>query len=103
MQHQIALFDQPIIQRQFAIEQDIRQREAKIDQGILNTERDAELDLLRLSMTLAHNRGDLTQGMGFWKRTPLTAPVMEHLSRRGRFPPSAPRPPRWRARRSPRR
>src|SRR5581483_3096519 len=48
-------------------------------------ERDAELDLLRLSMTLAHNRGDLTQGMGFWKRTPLTAPVQEHLSVRGRF------------------
>jgi hypothetical protein len=42
-------------------------------------ERDAELDLLRLSMTLAHNRGDLTQGMSFWKRTPLTAPVMEHV------------------------
>jgi hypothetical protein len=37
-------------------------------------------------MTLAHNRGDLTQGMGFWKRTALTAPVMEHLSERGRFP-----------------
>jgi hypothetical protein len=36
-------------------------------------------------MTLAHNRGDLTQGMGFWKRTALTAPVMEHLSIRGRF------------------
>ncbi len=48
-------------------------------------EPEAELDLLRLSMTLAHNRGDLTQGMGFWKRTPLTAPVQEHLSTRGRF------------------
>ena len=36
-------------------------------------------------MTLAHNRGDLTQGMGFWKRTPATARVMEHLSTRGRF------------------
>src|SRR5450759_2484629 len=24
--------------------------------------------------------------MGFWKRTALTAPVMEHLSERGRFP-----------------
>ena len=45
----------------------------------------AELDLLRLAMTLAHNRGDLTQGMGFWKRTAVTAPVMEHLSARGRF------------------
>ena len=31
------------------------------------------------------NRGDLTQGMGFWKRTPATAPLMDHLSARGRF------------------
>jgi hypothetical protein len=40
--------------------------EAEIDreQSIFNevaAERDAELDLLRLAMTLAHNRGDLTQ------------------------------------------
>lgn len=63
--------------------------EAEIDreQAIFNEvagERDAELDLLRLSMTLAHNRGDLTQGMGFWKK-PATAPLMEHLVARGRF------------------
>ena len=45
----------------------------------------AELDLLRLAMTLAHNRGDLAQGIGFWKRTPLIASVMNHLSERGRF------------------
>ena len=45
----------------------------------------AELDLLRLSMTLAHNRGDLTQGMGFWKTTPQTARVREHFASRGRF------------------
>jgi hypothetical protein len=45
----------------------------------------AEIDVLRLSMTLAHNRGDLSQGMGFWKRTAATAPVMEFLSARGRF------------------
>ncbi|HUB83716.1 MAG TPA: hypothetical protein VMB03_33190 [Bryobacteraceae bacterium] len=51
-------------------------------------ERGAELDILRLSMTLAHNRGDLTQGMGFWKRNAATAPVMEHLSTRGRFAPA---------------
>ncbi len=62
--------------------------EAEIDreQAIFNevaAERDAELDLLRLSMTMAHNRGDLTQGMGFWKKT--TAPLMEHLATRGRF------------------
>jgi hypothetical protein len=48
-------------------------------------EHGAELDLLRLAMTLAHNRGDLTQGIGFWKRTPLTAPVMQRLSDHGRF------------------
>jgi len=48
-------------------------------------ERDGELDLLRLAMTLAHNRGDLTQGMGFWKKTPATLPLMEHFQTRGRF------------------
>ncbi len=69
---------------QSAIEAEIDREQSVFDQ--VAAERDAELDLLRLSMTLAHNRGDLTQGMGFWKRTPLTAPVMDHLSARGRFP-----------------
>lgn len=58
------------------------------EQAVFDTvcaQREGELDLLRLSMTLAHNRGDLTQGMGFWKRTALTAPVMDHLSTHGRF------------------
>ncbi len=68
---------------QAAIEAEIDREQAVFDECA--AERDAELDLLRLSMTLAHNRGDLTQGMGFWKRTGPTAPVMEHLSRRGRF------------------
>jgi hypothetical protein len=67
-----------------AIEAEIDREQAVFDE--VAAERDAELDLLRLSMTLAHNRGDLTQGMGFWKRTPLTAPVMDHLSARARFP-----------------
>jgi hypothetical protein len=66
-----------------AIEAEIDREQAVFDS--VAAERDGELDLLRLSMTLAHNRGDLTQGMGFWKRTPATAPVMEHLSGRGRF------------------
>jgi hypothetical protein len=66
-----------------AIEAEIDREQAIFDS--VCAERDAELDVLRLSMTLAHNRGDLTQGMGFWKRTPATAPVMEHLSTRGRF------------------
>ena len=63
---------------QAAIETEIDREQAVFDQ--VAAERDAELDLLRLSMTLAHNRGDLTQGMGFWKKTPLTAPLMEHLA-----------------------
>jgi hypothetical protein len=62
-----------------AIESEIDRQQAIFDQTA--AERDAELDLLRLAMTLAHNRGDLTQGMGFWKPTPL----MDHLSARGRF------------------
>jgi hypothetical protein len=68
---------------QAAIEAEIDREQAVFD--AVAAERDAELDLLRLSMTLAHNRGDLTQGMGFWKRTPLTGPLMDHLSARGRF------------------
>jgi len=68
---------------QASIEAEIDREQAIFDE--VAAERDAELDLLRLSMTLAHNRGDLTQGMGFWKRTQLTAPVREHLSERGRF------------------
>jgi hypothetical protein len=68
---------------QAAIETEIDREQAVFDE--VAAERDAEIDLLRLSMTLAHNRGDLTQGMGFWKRTPVTAPLMEHLSSRGRF------------------
>ena len=68
---------------QAAIEAEIDREQAVFD--AVAAERDAELDLLRLSMTLAHNRGDLTQGMGFWKKTPLTTPLMEHFSERGRF------------------
>ena len=69
-----------------AIEAEIDREQAVFDS--VSAERDAELDLLRLSMTLAHNRGDLTQGMGFWKRKAETVPVMEHLSARGRFAPA---------------
>jgi hypothetical protein len=68
---------------QAAIEAEIDREQAVFD--AVAEERDAELDLLRLSMTLAHNRGDLTQGMGFWKRTRTVGPLMDHLSERGRF------------------
>ena len=68
---------------QAAIEAEIDREQAAFD--AVAAERDAELDLLRLAMTLAHNRGDLKQGMGFWKNTPLTTPLMERLLTRGRF------------------
>jgi hypothetical protein len=68
---------------QAAIEAEIAREEAVFQEA--GAERDAELDLLRLAMTLAHNRGDLTQGMGFWKKTPRTLPLMEHFAARGRF------------------
>jgi len=68
---------------QAAIEAEIDREQAVFDE--VAAERDAELDVLRLAMTLAHNRGDLTQGMGFWKKTPLTTPLMEHFAERGRF------------------
>ena len=68
---------------QAAIEAEIDREQAIFEE--VAAERDAELDLLRLSMTLAHNRGDLTQGMSFWKKTPLTTPLMAHLAARGRF------------------
>jgi hypothetical protein len=68
---------------QATIEAEIDREQAIFDE--VAAERDAELDLLRLAMTLAHNRGDLTQGMGFWKKTPLTTPLIAHLSARGRF------------------
>ena len=58
---------------QAAIEAEIDREQAVFDQ--VAAERDGELDLLRLAMTLAHNRGDLTQGMGFWKKTPANAAV----------------------------
>jgi hypothetical protein len=69
---------------QAAIEAEIDREQAVFD--AVAAERDAELDLLRLAMTLSHNRGDLTQGMGFWKKTPVTTPLMEHFAARGRFP-----------------
>jgi len=68
---------------QAAIEAEILREQAVFDR--VAAESDGELDLLRLAMTLAHNRGDLTQGMGFWKKTTLTLPLMDRLAARGRF------------------
>jgi hypothetical protein len=66
-----------------AIEAEIDREQAVFD--ACAAERNAELDLLRLSMTLAHNRGDLSQGMGFWKPNGPAARLRDHLSARGRF------------------
>jgi hypothetical protein len=68
---------------QTAIEAEIVREQSIFDQTA--EEPDSELDLLRLAMTLAHNRGDLAQGMGFWKRTGVTTPVMAHLTQQGAF------------------
>jgi hypothetical protein len=61
-----------------AIEAEITREQSIFDQAA--TEPGAELDLLRLSTALAHNRGDLKQGMGFWKRGPLTASLIDRFS-----------------------
>lgn len=66
-----------------AIEAEIEREELVFDR--VAAEKDAELDLLRVAMTLAHNRGDLTQGLGFWKKIPATLPVMEYLQTHGKF------------------
>ena len=68
---------------QAAIEAEIDREQSVFDQTA--QEPGAELDLLRLAMTLAHNQGDLKQGISFWKTTAVTSPVMEHLLSRGRF------------------
>jgi hypothetical protein len=70
-------------QAQAAIEAEIDREQAVFDEAC--AEKGAELDLLRLAMTLAHNRGDLTQGMSSWKATPLTERVTNHLAERARF------------------
>jgi hypothetical protein len=74
---------QPADEALAAIEAEIDRQQTIFEK--VAKQRDAEIDLLGLAMTLAHNRGDLTQGMGFWKRNAATAPVMDHLSTRGRF------------------
>ncbi len=66
-----------------AIEAEIEREQSVFDRTAAET--GAELDLLRVAMSLAHNRGDLTQGIGFWKKTAATRPVIEYLQTRGRF------------------
>jgi hypothetical protein len=58
------------------------------EEGIFNAvakEPGAEIDLLKVAMSLAHNRGDLTQGLSFWTKTAATRPVLEEYTQRGKF------------------
>lgn len=66
-----------------AIEQEIDREQKVFDETA--REPGAELDLLLVAMSIAHNRGDLTQGMSFWTKKTVTEPVRKHLSERGRF------------------
>jgi hypothetical protein len=66
-----------------AIDEEIAREETIFAQTV--AEEGAEIDLLKIAMSIAHNRGDLTQGISFWKKSPATIPVMDDLSRRGRF------------------
>jgi hypothetical protein len=80
----LELGDEPAAaQARTAIEDEIQREESVFEQAA--REIGAEIDLLKVAMSLAHNRGDLTQGISFWKKTPATIPVMEYFSERGRF------------------
>jgi hypothetical protein len=68
---------------QAAIEQEIEREESVFNETA--REPGAEIDLLKLAMSMAHNRGDLSQGVSFWKKTAATVRVSEHLSHLGKF------------------
>ncbi len=66
-----------------AIDEEIAREEQSLKD--VAGERGAEIDLLKMAMSVAHNRGDLSQGISFWKKTPATVPVMEHYAVQARF------------------
>ncbi len=66
-----------------AIDEEIEREERIFEQVV--REKGAELDLLQVAMSLAHNRGDLTQGMSFWKKTGATRPVLAEYAEKGKF------------------
>lgn len=45
--------------------------------------RDGEIDVLKLAMSIAHNLGDLDQGIGFWRKGPLLAASRQRFHRLG--------------------
>jgi hypothetical protein len=66
-----------------AIEHEIRREQSVLD--MLVSEPGAEIDLLMVAMSMAHNRGDLTQGISFWRKSAATEPIKQHLAEHGRF------------------
>ena len=66
-----------------AIEHEIDREQAVLD--AVADDPGAEVDLLMIAMSMAHNRGDLTQGMSFWRKAPAIQQVREHLTVRGKF------------------
>lgn len=66
-----------------AIDEEIDREEQSMND--VAVERGAEIDLLKMAMSVAHNRGDLTQGISFWSKTSATVPVMKHYEVRARF------------------
>jgi hypothetical protein len=63
---------------QGAIEDEIAREQSIFDQA--TAEPDAELDVLRLSTALAHNRGDLKQGMSGWQHTETTTRLIDRFA-----------------------
>jgi len=66
-----------------AINKEIAREEAIF--AAVSKEPGAEIDLLKVVMSLAHNRGDLTQGLSFWTKTPATRPELDEYAERGKF------------------
>ncbi len=65
-----------------AIEDEIAREQSVFD--AVAREPGGELDLLMIAMSMAHNRGDLSQGMSYWRGRAATA-MREHLTERGKF------------------
>ncbi len=65
-----------------AIEDEIAREQAVFD--AVAREPGAELHLLMIAMSMAHNRGDLSQGMSYWRGRAATE-MRERLGERGKF------------------
>jgi hypothetical protein len=64
----------------WAIEEEVR-REAFVFEETTD-----EIELLLLAMTLAHNRGDLNQGMSYWRKSEAAQAARRRFEEMARFP-----------------